>query len=357
MKFKNNLDNISFSSVPEWLRHIPEYIPWETGKEKVWNQVSELYLSSAPRLFDSKPALLSETDDLAVRLLVCWLYHWQTAGTSKKGADVVKSVVSGQGFAGNGQLGGNPFFDLVFAQALCFFQDKATIFFQDEYLPYLRQIAKRVEKCARFDDDIPCWWGPFYMSLTGTASEKAKATLYAYRGFSGIRNWLRISLGLFLRRFVQKESGREIDESELGSGSDYGSGDIPTLIDNTPSSQSSEPEEDWNSLREHFTAALREARQLLSGEEWTRLYYHFGAKLQNQQIARLYNENGSTTTRHRDAALLKFRRGLMTAIAANPVLRDLGDSIFSDWGKEAGDLIQTFFKTEGASEAYDGKSE
>lgn len=339
-------DGVSFSEPPKWLLAKTEFQPWQTGKSKIWGRVESYYKGAGRKVFDNGPAVISESDRIANRLFVCWLYHWETAGIDRNGLEVAKSVESGRGYKGNGQLGGNPFFDLVHARALCDRQNLAAELFQKKYIPYLRQVAKRFDAAGRFDGEIPSWWGPFYMQLTGMESKNAKATLEKFRGYSGLCNWLRIALALFFPRFVQRETVSELVETELEAKSedqksDFRGGAFSSVEDYRTDERTVS---EWNRLKEHLFAAFQKAKKTLSDDQWCRLYYHFGKKLQNQQIARLFGEIGSTTTRRREEALRKFRESLMREMTADPVLRSIGDDLFSTWGKETSDLTQAFFE-------------
>ena len=339
----------TFTAPPEWLAGRSDYSPWSEGQAKIWQRVEGFYSESAPSVFD-RPDFppLTEDDVLALKLLTCWLYHWEAAGTEKDGEQVAAVLAAGHGFVRGGNLGGNPLFDLVHAEALCWQQNRAAEKFNAAYSEYLKAAAARIDRRNRFEDGLPEWWVPFYMYLTGLASDNAKPALDSFCGYSGLKNWLRVALGLFLRRHLFKERGREVTFSALeserggsGDGDENGgfSGQVEAAQPETP-----EPEE-WQQLVGRLSAALRKARLAVSDEEWTRLYYHFGLKLQNQQIARLLGEDGSTTTRRRKAALTRFRAALLDAVSADPELRDLWNDILTTWGREYGNLMDQFFKT------------
>ena len=342
----------SFAVPPAWLLSRRDYTPWSEGRQKAFHQVEGFYRASAPSVCDNPGACrLTEDDRLALKLFTCWLYHWESAGPSADGRSVAESISAGRGFARGGNLGGNPLFDLVHADALCAQQNRAAERFTTDYGRYLRAIALKIDRRNTADDDLPGWWTPFYMHLTGIASENAKPALDSFRGYSGLKNWLRIALGLFLRRFIIKERGRETAFSDLDGNSceDEGKADFADQI--PAAAEAGATPEEWKTLSEHLILAFRQARSVLSAEDWTRLFYHFGEKLQNQQIARLYGEDGSTTTRRRESALLRFRAGLDRAFSADPVLRELGDEVFTTWGREVADLMSQFFKSGGEDES------
>lgn len=331
---------------PAWLIARSDYSPWSKGRQKIWHRVEGFYQDSAPAVCDEpSECQLSEEDTLARRLLGCWLYHWESAGVEVDGERVAQSISAGRGFARGGNLGGNPFFDLVFADALCARQNRAAERFNSDYFRYLQAIASKIEHRNQFNDGFPDWWTPFYMYLTGLASENAKPALESFHGYSGLKNWLRIALSLFLRRFMPKERGKEVSFTDLPTAAE-GNDDEGAFIDGVAAApESSRTPEEWKTISEHLISAFRQARSALSDEDWTRLFYRFGENLQNQQIARLYGEDGSTTSRRLKSALSKFRDELSRAIAADPVLRDLGNEIFTTWGRETGDLMNQFFKS------------
>lgn len=335
---KQSETSYSFTSPPQWLTARSDYSPWlSNGRQKAWHCVEGIYHNSAPDVRD-EPNLdqLSEEDILARKLFSCWLYHWKAAGAEIDGQKVIGALVSGRGFVRGGNLGGNPLFDLVLADGLCDQQHRAAERFTADYNHFLQSVAFRVDPRNRVGSELPDWWGAFYMYLTGIASENAKPALESFRGYSGLKNWLRIALGLFLRRFAKKEGPSGVP----GGGEE----DRPPIPEPPAPPDDKPTPEEWATLSEHLVLAFKQARSVLSDEEWLRLYYHFGEKLQNQQVARIFCEDASKTTRRREAALSKFRNELMRTIAADPILRDLGNEVFTTWGREVGNLMQEFFK-------------
>ena len=196
----------TFSSPPDWLAEREGYFPWESvGRQKVWKRVEKLYWDSAFEVYDNPDANpFTEESHLALKLLNCWLFHWEQAGAETDGEFVAQSVADGRGFVGNGNLGGNPFFDLVFADALCAWQNRAAKRFMADCSIYLVNVVYKrfapVRQGQRLVVEGLDWESAFLMYLTGFDSRNAEPPLKSYRGYSGLKHWLTRALCIFLSR-------------------------------------------------------------------------------------------------------------------------------------------------------------
>lgn len=339
----SNRTTYSLTTPPDWLRARSDYSPWSEGRQKIWRCVDGFFRDSAPDVYDEPgERRLSEEDILTLRLLNCWLHHWTSAGTEADGERVAQSVSHGRGFVGGGNLGGNPFFDLVFADALCGMQNRAAEKFKTDYLDFLKAVAFKIDRRNWLDSEFPDWWTPFFMFLTVQEAENKKPALESFHGYSGLKGWLRISLGHFLRRHLPKERGRETTFTDLTFASDDNDDERSFTDGIGAEPESSRTPEEWKTIADRLSQALQRARGALSEEDWTRIQLSLGEKLQNQAIARLYHEDGSTTSRRRTAILDIFQKKLLGAIEDDPVLRDLKDEIFTTWRLEFGDLVNQF---------------
>ncbi len=270
---------------------------------------------------------------------------------------MARSLAAGRGFLRNCSLGGNPLFDLVHAAALCALQNRAAERFAVDYTYYLRNVAARIDRRNQFGNGQPEWWNSFYMYLTGIASEKVKPALDSFSGYSGLKNWLRIALAIFLRKYIGRERLQEtlftdLDETKKTETEKEDDNESTTICEPIESfSRETKSEAGCQDLIEHLIPALRLVRARISDEDWNRLLYHFVEKLQNQQIARLYAEDGGTTSRKREKAIHQFRKEFSRVISEDPVLRDFGNAIFTTWGNETGSIIVAFFKMEGGTQS------
>ena len=148
--------------------------------------------------------------DLATRattvdcLWSCLLHHWKQAASIDgpwNGDSVIRRVQSGKGFAGKGNLGGNPFRDIVLAKAVLSKNELATNLFVNEFQEYLQQVGGKVDQ--RFCLEVG-WWSEFMDYLAGYTSTKGK--LKQYHGKSGLKFWLGTVVRNFLLNLAKRDN-------------------------------------------------------------------------------------------------------------------------------------------------------
>lgn len=328
---------------PQWLLEHPDHVPWKEGKEKLFRHLVDWYFRYIVDLSDQSEHKLSEDDFLAVRLFTCWIYHWEMAGKDRNGVEIGQSLEQEKGFFRSGKLGGNPLFDLVLASEYAARQNRAAEYFEKKYGGYLRAVAAKINRKLYYsDDEIPSWWNSFCLYLIGL-NDTGKVKLNSYMGYSGIKSWLRITLGGYLRdrnRQKNKKKKKEIPFTDLENFSDFG-----TFSDSIRDNRETVPDEipDQKDIDEHLIHALKVARSILDPKDWNRIYYFYSKKLHNREIARLYGEEEWNCSRRRDAAFEKFKNRLSAEIKSDPVLVNVSTEILGSLFVENGSDLFHFF--------------
>ena len=176
--------------------------PWEAGCTRLDEQLDGwLAEYSEPLCERVVSADQPDHPTYCGRLWCCWGHHWrQAAETAPEhridGSDVADQIRSGRGYAGGGQLGGDPLRDVVLAVAMVLKDNRATSRFQSDYFESSRRLAGKVNR--RFFLDPDDWWNEFLDFLAGYTKPPAK--LDRFIGKCALRNWLPPVLWNFLRR-------------------------------------------------------------------------------------------------------------------------------------------------------------
>ncbi|MCA9239204.1 MAG: sigma-70 family RNA polymerase sigma factor [Planctomycetales bacterium] len=120
----------------------------------------------------------------------CWALHWRQAieaadGQAVPGEEVAARVRGGRGYQGGGDLGGDPFRDIVLAHGVCGRLGRATEKFIDEYRPSMLAVACRKRADLRNSDD---WWSDLMDRLAGYTRPKGK--LLSFAGRCALKHYL-----------------------------------------------------------------------------------------------------------------------------------------------------------------------
>lgn len=284
----------SVDDCPAWVRSHPRLQPWKQGRLIIQDRLQAWRAEYSPSVHDEALADDSvEVQTTNSRQLHCWVYHWQTAGESVDGEAVAESIEKGIGFKGDGDLGGNPVFDLALAAAMIGRHNKAAARFHDDYFRDSQQHAARVADVFAKEDAME-WWTEFIDELAGYSGQKAK--LASFDGRVAVRRWLWIVRWNFLRSLLRKRNRRLAKEDEL-----------PEVVEDV------RVQETTMDQQEHFlilSDIFRAAYQSLPPDDATVLAMVYSEGLSNLQTAALLGINPGNAARRRQRAERKFRTQL-----------------------------------------------
>lgn len=279
-------------------------------------QIQSWHETDSAVVYDHPTEPLTEDHLLSLRLLNCLLYHWTEAGDEADCETVVSQLKIGQGLRGGGKLGGNPLFDLIFATAMLEMQNKAALYFEKTHQPDLTKTAGSIDADYRkpYAMAQPDWWNGYYLYLAEPRNDK-EPLLQKYLGLSGIKQWFRKTLMFFLRdqnKMKIRRGKHERPETDLTAASTV---ENVSLLD-TASDNRREiiPQEKMQTIQESIFGAMSRAKSQLNEEEWTRVTLYLVKKEQNQKIARIFGEDGATTSRKRLLAVDKFQKLFLAEI-------------------------------------------
>ncbi|MBI1902420.1 MAG: hypothetical protein HYS13_15065 [Planctomycetia bacterium] len=223
------------------------------------------------------------------RLWSCWSYHWRMAAESAgnrtvDGRHVAERLVSGQGFSGKGDLGGDVLHDTVLAQALLLGERQAIAHFEDAYRAVLLKQMRRVSPAVA--DDPQTW--PRFLDKLLVGCPDPPGKIARYQGRSGLRHWL----GTVARCFAV-DMLREL-RSATPPTEEYRPTDaLAPALDETAMSR--ECLELWQGILRKAVGSLRAEQRLL-------LCLVFEQGLPGKQVAQVLRIHPGTVSRQRQAA-------------------------------------------------------
>ncbi len=347
----------AFDACPDWLRTRGDYVPWlERGRLKAAERLDGWQRAYSPSVFDSPQRAAESRVATAAKLFACWVFHWECAGIERDGDEVARSLEEGKGFARGGNLGGNPLYDLVMAEALTRMQTAATELYEERFRGFLHGVAKVYNARLAVDrDEVPEWWNDFLAYLAYPrelqSGKIAEPKLRTFAGKSGFKQWLRMTFTSFLPTWCQKNLLRGEDCAERNDGDDERGSDAFE-----PSAPPQFDDAKWSALRKRVKKAARQAVAALSADEKTVVRLFYVDKVSNNQIACLFGESATRASRRRVGALEKFASAFNALIANDPELRDeFGDDGARLDGKVVADVFFEVFADKAASEKGAGK--
>lgn len=324
----------SLDACPEWLQNHCNYVPWDAkGRDRVAKRVGRWQKIYSARVFDSPTEFDDESrEQLVGKLLTCWFYHWKCAGVERDGDKVAVSVENGQGFQKGGKLGGNPFFDLALAVALCKMQRSATDYYTKEFGPILQSVATKFDsRLAVERGETPEWWGDFFYFLTVSAENAvgpAKPKLQSFAGKCAMKSWIGKPFVQFLIKWSKDNQPQGPDWPEEGFDAE-----AADTVD----------EKKFERLYRGLTDAFLQAKATLEPEDATRVALFYVDGIKNYEIARLFGETQSTASRRRELALERFKKAFFERVQAEPELRDGLEETLSDMRNDIMSLFTELF--------------
>lgn len=331
------MNNYTLETPPEWLCNRDEYKPWDsTGRPKIVKCVDGWQAKYAKVVFDAPDEVPQEPkEQMFGKLYNCWLFHWENGGTARDGSKVVDSLENERGFQGGGNLGGNPLFDLVEAEALWQNQNKAWDYYRQNYAPTLNAVAQRVcslSPATGFTSDD--WMQQFYLYLRQSNSKQAPR-LRLYAGQSGLKQWLATVLTTFIHDKLKRPSRLKIGIWKQGE----------NMTETTDNSTRLASERRYENLYSKLILAFQNAYATLDEDEKTRIRLYIN-NVSNVDVARTYGENESKSTRKRQAILEKFRKAFFVEIQRDSELRDNFNDLLTDFHDEIRTILGVLFGKE-----------
>lgn len=293
-----HLENL-FGAQRSWLENQPGMTPWQEGTRMLSHQIDAWLADYSPPFCDRPVTPARDTyPRYAERLWECWSHHWQQAllespDRRTDGQTVASRIASGHGYVRGGQLGGNPFRDVVLAQAVLERENRGTEVFCKEYFPFAQRLAARCH--ARFGNSPDEWWNDFLDHLAGyTRSPR----LARFTGKCALQNWLGTVLWNFLRdrRFPEGVNGDWMEEA------------IPDrrVAEHDPAR--SECLSLFTHLVEHSLDQLDKGDQLV-------LYLLFVDQLKLRDVASIVGKHAGNVGKQRDRAIERLYELVMVSVA------------------------------------------
>lgn len=163
------------------------------------------WLNDFAGLWDSLEALAQDAPTVLAKWDALLFHHEASVGFAKKRCEVAESIFQGQGFKGDGKLGGNPFFDVAVAVACVGRQGNAFQAFERAYRGKLtgRAVAWASKVQGRGIgtleiDQFQDWWSDFQTRVL------TDGLVNGYGGKCGLLNYLAPILAQFLGRVALK---------------------------------------------------------------------------------------------------------------------------------------------------------
>jgi RNA polymerase sigma factor (sigma-70 family) len=248
-------------------------------------------------------------DSTLRRLWQCWAYHWRDSlGEDGQGVQdgwaVAARVRAGLGAHGLGNLGGDPFRDVVLADAVLRKDNTATALFERDYRDFLTNFAARLR--ADFATTYPDWWSELMDRLAGYTRTPGK--LEKYSGRCGLRHWL----STVTRRFVY-DCCRSF------------STDKPfEPVGRVPDRVTPPPDYDLITLEclQQFQDRIQSALGRMTAEARLLLGLCYVDGLNDRQAARVLNIHPANVGRRKERALAALAEGLDVPASGEPPRQD-----------------------------------
>jgi RNA polymerase sigma factor (sigma-70 family) len=286
--------------------------PWTEGRRKIESRLHGWRQEYSPSVHDN--ALESDGEEcqqILKRQLNCWVYHWHTAGEEADGYAVATSIEQGTGFQGNGDLGGNPLFDVCLAVAVTCGHSRAAACFEEQHFQDSKKDAAKLAEVFEKEDAMD-WWSGFLVALSGSHGKRAK--LESFDGRVGLRRWLKIVRCNYLRNLLRERNRLAAREQALPE----------SLCDRRVAEVPMEQQETLAILTDIFRAAYKQ----LEPDAAVILAMVYKERLTNLQVASLLGINPGTATRRRQKSEDRFRELLSEQMQARgESLQSLGDLV------------------------------
>jgi|GEM_PF-2695849 len=320
-----------FEESRQWLAQQPRMQPWEEGivalDELLSQRLHSYDQSYLQRALEKSEAESSQAaSPYLLRIWETLAYHWCDAlgrikrkPTPKRAVAVRESIScdevldwleAGRGFVGNGDLGGNPLFDVVLAEAMLRQINTAAQFFNEKYRNVLGQVGSNYAKRKNFAmlTEADAWWTDFYLLLVET-TETRKAKLISFQGRSALEPWCRLVVRNLINDLMRKELRHKTEtlyEEEAGQ------------IEESLSSQPRSEQDDEEAQK--WLAILAEIMQSLQNEEVVLLQF-LARGLPQKEIAATLGIAVGNVTRRKAKVFDKLRKTLEKRMAADAMLK------------------------------------
>ena len=205
----------------------PDFFNARKKAEK--NEVDKFYEETLNRfagLWDDAKAFENDAPNVLTKWDALLFHHEASAGFNKTRMEVAESVYDGRGFQGQGNLGGNPFFDVAIVVAVKNLQGNAYAAFDERYRTDLTKTAHRWANARALDLDryYESWFDDFKARVISVDLDKIdekepneeqerdreterKGAFDAYQGHSGLRRYACLLLTQFLARWTMEKFG------------------------------------------------------------------------------------------------------------------------------------------------------
>ena len=189
--------SIIFENDRPWLAKQPGMNPWDEGCAMLSGQLAEWVAADTERVCGRKIER-GDREHLAFasRQWRCWSLHWRLAAEelgSVDGPSVAESLRKERCCRSGRHLQGDPLRDVILAEAMVRQDDRALLFFENEYRRALAGEWEEKFRQARADHE---WWGEWLERLIGIGGYQPR--LASYEGQAGLRAFLRIATRRFL---------------------------------------------------------------------------------------------------------------------------------------------------------------
>jgi len=295
-----------FETERAWLSHQPRMGDWDAGKTHLHRQLGEWVKEYTGKWRES--ALGAGDPQQGVyrrRLWQCWAFHWRQAADASDGRVdgwiIAAERRAGQGFGG-ARLTGDPFADVVLAQAVVEGDRRARAAFESRMRSFCRAQAQR----ANLDRGDADWWDDFmtHLSFTMSGGEKsrpftARGALGRFRGQSVLEPWLQSVARHF---FCDRHRARMSESKEIDAPGRAGKG----------VSASAGWTAEFGEQVEFVRARYRTALAALAPRDQLLVRSGKGRQMTNQRAAECLGHDAGHVSRLRPAANLRFLTELRT---------------------------------------------
>jgi hypothetical protein len=301
---KTETEQHTLDKCPDWVRQHSDWKqPWNpAGRAQALAEINGWNAEYAPQLRDENPIPpLKDDASLTSRLWNCLINHWGNAEQEGSHSEIVKKLIAGVNPKTKQDLGGNPLFDLVLADALCNGQGKAAKYYWEKIVnnKEIRGVAKKWHKKygVSWDDkndeyNDSDWATAFYHYLALKENRK----LDDYQGHLGLIGWLaRCNV---LRNFLTGYHFRDVEPTppngiiiKRGSSMENDSG-TQSWHEGLEDEKSGTPREnaEKKELEELACACMDEALNrrlyLENYDEWRRIRYSYRERMTDAEVAK-----------------------------------------------------------------------
>ena len=212
-----------FDQDRHWLKRQNGMSSWEQGCAAQLDHLNRWIAGCAKDLGMRIPQTNHQT--YRNRLWACWGWHWQSAmeaaGADRfDGQEVAASIQAGRGYTGKRNLGGDPFRDVVLAEAVCQRDEVATRIFAAEYRGLAIGVARKFSPKSMADLDE--WWHDFFTCHLAAFDREGDGALAKFQGRCALSHWLPMVVKMYIRGKARQQTRRREHPDAGGGNNDEG---------------------------------------------------------------------------------------------------------------------------------------